>query len=88
MGVPVPWIFSIPPSIVRSPQKQKLVTALPLASLVLESDSPVLGPDRKARNGPANIVHAARCIADLKGVDGEAVKDVTTQNAKQLFGLA
>lgn len=82
------WIFSIPPSIVRSPQKQKLVRALPLAALALESDSPVLGPDRGVRNEPANIVHAARCIADLKGVDEETVKDVTTQNAKRLFGLA
>ncbi|MEE8399741.1 MAG: TatD family hydrolase, partial [Desulfobacterales bacterium] len=81
------WLFSIPPSIVRSPQKQKLASALPLTSLALESDSPVLGPDREVRNEPANIAYAVRCIADLKGVDEETVKDVTTQNAKRLFGL-
>jgi TatD DNase family protein len=81
------WVFSIPPSVVRSSQKQKLVRNLPLESLALESDSPVLGPDRKARNEPANLIHAVRCIAQIKGIGEDVVREATTLNAQQLFGL-
>lgn len=79
------WIFSIPPSLVRSPQKQKLVRALPLESLALESDSPVLGPEPQVRNEPANLALARDWIAELKGVTPEEVEEVTTRNALQLF---
>lgn len=79
------WIFSIPPSIVRSAQKQKLVRTLPLESLALESDSPVLGPDRNMRNEPANLIYAVSCIAKIKGIDEDVVREVTTRNARRLF---
>jgi TatD DNase family protein len=53
---------------VRSPQKQKLVRRLQLECLLLETDSPVLGPDPATRNEPANVVVACRAVAELKGV--------------------
>lgn len=81
------WTFSIPPSIVRSEQKQKLVRALPLEALALESDSPVLGPVPRTRNEPANLRLAAERIAELKGVGVERVREVTTANALRLFPL-
>jgi len=80
------WLFSIPPSIVRSKQKQKLARALPLESLALESDSPVLGPDRDQRNEPGNLLLTAQVTAQLKGVDVNEVRRVTTENARRLFG--
>ncbi|MCC6557051.1 MAG: TatD family hydrolase [Polyangiaceae bacterium] len=79
------FVFSIPPSVVRSAQKQSLVRALPLEALALESDSPVLGPDREARNEPANLVHARDAIAQIQGVSAERVAEVTTANARRLF---
>lgn len=79
------WLFSIPPSIVRSPQKQKLVKRLPLESLALESDSPVLGPERGTRNEPANMTHAVQCIAGLKKISEDRVREQTTLNAQRLF---
>jgi TatD DNase family protein len=80
------YLFSIPPSVVRSRQKQKLVRGLPLESLALESDSPVLGPEPGVRNEPANLVHAVACIAELKGVSEAQVRETTSAYALWLFG--
>jgi TatD DNase family protein len=77
--------FSVPPSVVRSEQKQKLVRRLPLESLLLESDSPVLGPDRDARNEPANLPFARDFIAAAHGVAPERVEEVTDATAWRLF---
>jgi len=87
-GVEAGYAFSIPPSVVRSPQKQKLVRRLPLECLLLETDSPVLGPDPETRNEPANVVVACRAVAELKGVSPETVARVTTDNARRLFPRA
>jgi len=87
-GAEAGYAFSIPPSVVRSPQKQKLVRWLPLECLLLETDSPVLGPDPAARNEPANVVVACRAVAELKGVSPETVARATTDNARRLFPRA
>ena len=87
-GAEAGFFFSIPPSVVRSIQKQKLVRALPLGRLLLESDSPVLGPDPAARNEPANLRLACQAVADLKGVSFAEVAERTTANARLLFPLA
>jgi len=81
------WLFSVPPSVVRSQQKQRLVRVLPLEALALETDSPVLGPDREARNEPANVVHALRYIAETKNRPVDEVREITTANARRLFRL-
>jgi TatD DNase family protein len=77
----------VPPSIVRSPQKRKLVRALPLAALALETDSPVLGPEPGRRNEPANVAISAAAIAEIKGVPEAEVRAVTAANARRLFAL-
>jgi len=82
------WTFSIPPSVVRSKQKQKLARALPLEALALESDSPALGPERGERNEPANLVRSVEQIARHKRIDEATVREVTTANARRLFGQA
>jgi TatD DNase family protein len=80
------YFFSIPPSIVRSPQKQNLVRRLPLSSLLVETDSPVLGPDADERNEPANLTVAVAAIAELKKLSQEEVLAAVSENARRLFG--
>lgn len=81
------YFFSIPTSVWHSVQKQKLVRFLPLDSLMLETDAPVLSPILGRRNEPANIIYAARKIAEIKGIDLGQVSEVTTRNAIKFFSL-
>ena len=62
------YFFSIPPSIVRSRQKQKLAKQLPLSCLLIETDSPVLGPSPDNRNEPVNAVVVVKAISEMVGL--------------------
>ena len=81
------FFFSVPPSVVRSPQKQKLIRRLPLTSLLVETDSPVLGPEPGVRNEPANVRISVGAIARLKGVSEDEVVEAVEENQHRLFGL-
>ncbi len=81
------FYFSIPPSIIRSEQKQKLAKKLPLSSLLLETDSPVLGPAPHERNEPANAIIVVKAIAELKGVSETEVTEAVGENARKLYRI-
>jgi TatD DNase family protein len=81
------YFFSVPPSILRSRQKQKLVGHLPLDCLLVESDSPVLGPEAGARNEPANAAVALRAIAEIKELPVERVAEAVARNTSRLYRL-
>lgn len=80
------FFFSVPPSVVRSPQKQKLVRRLPLSCLLLETDSPVLGALAGERNEPANVAISLRAIAEIKRLSQDEVARAVTHNTKRLYG--
>jgi TatD DNase family protein len=86
-GVEAGFFFSVPPSIVRSPQKQKLVRRLPIENLLVETDSPVLGPEPGTRNEPANVIISVGAIAALKELHEDEVIDAVEENQRRLFGL-
>lgn len=73
----------------------KLVKLVPDDRLLLETDSPLMVPrDRMGepvaiveRNEPANVVHLAQLIADLRNQNIENIGNITTDNAKRLFRL-
>jgi TatD DNase family protein len=81
------YFLSIPPSVVRSEQKQKLVRRLPLSCLLIETDSPVLGPTAQERNEPRNALVALRAIADLKNVPVAEVASAVSENTRRLYGI-
>lgn len=80
------YFFSIPPSVVRSRQKQKLVKNLPLSCLLVETDSPVLGAEPGDRNEPANLMIVVNTIAQLKQVSAEEVMSALSENTHRLYG--
>jgi TatD DNase family protein len=80
------FFFSIPPSVARSEQKQKLVKMLPLSCLLVETDSPVLGPNPQERNEPANALIAVKAIAELKGKNETEVLEAIAENTRRLYG--
>jgi TatD DNase family protein len=81
------YFFSVPPSVVRSRQKQKLVRRLPLECLLLESDSPVLGPVPGVRNEPANVARVPDVVAEIKEVDPSRVVEAVRENTHRLYRL-
>jgi TatD DNase family protein len=80
------YFFSIPPSIVRSRQKQKLVKQLPLSCVLVETDSPVLAPNPNERNEPANVIMTIEAIAEIKQVSTQEVLEAAIENTKCLYG--
>jgi len=80
------FFFSVPPSVIRSRQKQKLLKNLPLSCLLVESDSPVLGPDPEKRNEPANILTSVKAIAGIKDISYQEVFEAVCENTLKLYG--
>ncbi|XP_012779350.1 putative deoxyribonuclease tatdn3 isoform X2 [Maylandia zebra] len=87
-GVKAGYLFSFPPAVCRSKQRDKLIKQIPLEHICLETDSPALGLHQHVRNEPANIILPCRYIADVKGLPPETVRLVTAHNAYRLFPKA
>lgn len=85
-GVEAGFFFSVPPSIVRSPQQQRLVRRLPLSCLLLETDSPVLGTVAGERNEPARVVHSLAAIAEIKEISRDEARETLAANTLRLYG--
>lgn len=74
-----------------SKDKQEFVKKIPLDLLVLETDSPFLTPEpvrsSLENNEPKNLVYILEMIAKITGKSKENIKDITTANALELFGI-
>ena len=62
---------------------------IPLDRVVLETDAPYLSPvpHRGKRNEPAFMVDTARKIAEIYQLSLDEIAEITTRNAKSLFGI-
>jgi TatD DNase family protein len=63
---------------------------VPLERLLVETDAPYLAPvpHRGKRNEPAFVAATAAAVADLKGLEPEALATATSANFFRLFGKA
>ena len=82
------YLFSVPPSVIRSRQKQNMVKRLPLSCLMVETDSPVLGPSAEERNEPANALVVIDAVAEIKGIGRKEAWQAVTRNTVSLYGQA
>lgn len=62
---------------------------IPLERLVLETDAPYMAPVpyRGNRNDSSLIAFVAEKIGELRGMEAQAVLDVTAENTRRLFNL-
>lgn len=74
----------------RANKTRVAVAELPLDKMVLETDAPdmPLQGHQGQRNTSLQLVNIARTLAELRSEPIEHIAAITTQNAKQLFGLS
>lgn len=73
----------------RAQRLRRLVAAMPIDHLLLETDSPDQ-PDsqwRGQRNEPVRLPVVLEAIAELRGESPETIAQATTANAERLFGI-
>ena len=63
--------------------------SLPLDRIVLETDCPYMAPDpfRGKRNDPGYLFRMAEKLAEIRGMDVEEIKKITTENGKRLYRI-
>jgi TatD DNase family protein len=81
--------FGGPLTYARATRLRAIVAAIPLAQLLLETDSPdqPLDGHRGERNEPARLPDVLAAVATARGCDEATIADATSRNARQLFGI-
>ena len=74
----------------KSGELRQIAADLPADRLLVETDSPYLAPVpfRGKRNEPAFVAHTAHVLAGLRGLEDDALADLTTRNFFNLFTKA
>jgi TatD DNase family protein len=73
----------------KSEALRAVAATIPDERILVETDSPYLAPHplRGKRNEPANVLHTATCLAEVRGQSLVDFARLTTANARALFGL-
>jgi TatD DNase family protein len=79
--------FSIPPTIVRSQQKRDLATMVPLNRLLLESDTPELGPRPGEESRPIHIKIVLAELSKILNTNLGELSHIIVENTLSLFQL-
>ena len=67
----------------------EVAAGIALDRILLETDCPYMSPVplRGRRNRSDNIAYVAEKIAELRGIDAQAVVDAARENTRRLFGI-
>ncbi len=73
----------------RSSKLRKLATALPLESIVLETDAPdmTVFQHQYERNSPVYLPYCLEALAEVRNEQPEVIAEQTTLNAKCVFNI-
>ena len=74
----------------KSNELREIAKRIPEDRILIETDSPYLSPHphRSVRpNQPSMVQHTANCIAEVRGASAEQFGELTTNNARRLFGI-
>ena len=71
----------------RALELKEVAKMVPIERLLIETDSPFLAPapNRGKRNEPANVVHVAATIAELRGAAADEIGQAARANFERLF---
>jgi TatD DNase family protein len=79
------YYMSATPALLYNPYHEKAIHAVPLSSLLLETDTPVQYQELAAR--PAHVQVTLQEVARVKGITAKEIAEHTTRNAGACFGL-
>ena len=73
----------------KNSRLDEVIESVDLHNLLLETDAPYLSPvpKRGRRNESAYLVFVAQKVAEVYGITVERVAEITTSNARNLFGI-
>ncbi len=82
------YSLSLATNLCYSEHHRKLAEALPLESIILETDSPYLSPLKDIkRNEPVHIEESIKVLQELKGIPEKKIAEITERNARRFYGL-
>ena len=72
----------------KATELQEAARRVPEELLLVETDAPYLSPQpvRGKPNEPANVTHTARRVAELRGIDYDALERAVEANAARVLG--
>jgi Tat protein secretion system quality control protein TatD with DNase activity len=84
------YYISATPAVEYHEEHRRAVKEIPLKRLLLETDSPVVyrrGSELEYESRPADVTKSLRGAAALQGVSEAQIAEVTTANARVVFGI-
>lgn len=81
--------FGGPVTFKNAHKLKEVAKEVPLDRMLIETDCPYLTPVpyRGKRNEPSYVLHTAKEIADIRGMNVDELAKITYENGKKVFGI-